>query len=178
MSHDNPMPNVAFRGMALLLRFMERFRKPAERLTKIGLKRGQTVLEYGCGAGSFTLPAARIVGDDGIIYAVDIHPLAIETVEKRVKQAGLGNVRTIRTDRDTGLPGESVDAVLLYDTLHLVSDKQALLAELHRVLKAAGFLSADHQHTDPDQFLATVTASGLFALQAQYGDTYSFAKAP
>jgi len=177
MNRDKPMPNWSFRGMAWLLRFTERFRKPADRLARIGLKRGQTVLEYGCGAGSFTIPAARLVGDEGLVYAVDIHPLAIETVEKRAEQAGLSNVRTIRTDRDTGLPDESVDVVLLYDTLHLVADKQALLAELHRVLKPGGFLSADHQHTDRNEFVAAVTTSELFALQAQHSEVFSFTKA-
>lgn len=86
---------------------------------------------------------------------MDIHPLAVDAVEKRARKAGLANVWTIRTDRDIGLPDESVDVVLLYDTLHLVADKQALLRELHRVLKPGGFVSADHQHTDRGEFVAT-----------------------
>jgi ubiquinone/menaquinone biosynthesis C-methylase UbiE len=170
------MPNLAFRAMAWTLRLMERFRKPDERLAQIGLRPGQTVLEYGCGAGSFTIPAARLVGDEGLVYAVDIHPLAIKMVEKRARKEGLANVRTILTDRDTGLSDESVDVVLLYDTLHLVGDKQALLAELHRVLEPGGFLSADHQHTAREDFLVTMTASGLWAFQAQQDETFSFTK--
>lgn len=170
------MPNWAFRGMALTLRLMERFRKPRERLEQIGLKRDQTVLEYGCGAGSFTIPAARIVGEGGIVYAVDIQPLAIETVEKRANRENLTNVKTILSDRDTGLPDANVDVVLLYDTLHLVTDKQALLKELHRVLKPDGFLSADHQHTDREDFLATLTAANLFSVQAENGHVLNFRK--
>jgi ubiquinone/menaquinone biosynthesis C-methylase UbiE len=174
MSHDKPMPNWSFRGMAFMLRLMEPLKKTRERLEKVGLKRGQTVLEYGCGIGSYTLPAAQLVGTEGTVYAADIHPLAIETVEKRVNKAGLANVRTILTDRDTGLPDESVDVVLLYDMLHLVRDKQALLAELHRVLKPDGSLSADHEHTDGDQFMATMTKGNLFHPNAENGKVSGF----
>ena len=162
--------------MAWTLKFMELFRKPKDRLAEIGLERGQTVLEYGCGAGSFTVPAAQMVGKEGTVYAVDIHPLAIETVEKRVKKERLANVKTILSDGDTGLPDTCVDVVLLYDTLHLVTDKQALLGELHRVLKPGGFLSADHQHTDRDDFLATLTAGSLFAVQTENGTVFNFHK--
>jgi ubiquinone/menaquinone biosynthesis C-methylase UbiE len=171
---EQPMPNWSFRGMAWMLRSMERFKKPGERLAKIGLAPGQTVLEYGCGAGSFTVPAARIVGEAGVVYAADIHPLAIEAVEKRVRQEGLDNIRTILTGRDTGLPDKSVDVVLLYDTLHLVRDKQALLQELHRVLRPDGTLSADHEHTDREAFLQTMTSGGLFSLRSRNGDVYAF----
>lgn len=176
MTSDKPMPNWSFKGMAVLLRLVERFKKPRERLEQIGLRRGQHVLEYGIGAGSFTIPAARIV-EDGTVYAADIQPLAIEAVAKRARKENLDNVRTILTDRDTGLPDESIDVVLLYDTLHMVRDKQALLQELHRVLKPAGFLSADHQHTAEAAFLETMTAGNLFALQSRNGQVFNFCKA-
>ena len=73
-------------------------------------------------------------------------------------------------------PDASVDVVLLYDTLHLVTDKQALLKELHRALKPDGFLSADHQHTDRKDFLATLTTGNLFCLQAENGHVLNFRK--
>ncbi len=170
------MPNWAFRGMAVALRLMERFKRPKERLVQASLKPGQTVLEYGCGAGSFTVPAAQIVGQDGIVYALDIQPLALETVQRRIGREGLSNVETILSDRETGLADESVDVVLLYDTLHLVRDKQGLLEELHRVLRASGFLSADHQHTDREEFVMTMTSGNRFKLQAENQHTLSFRK--
>ena len=169
MTQDKPMPNVAFRGMAFALRLMEPFKRSKERLTGAGLEKGQVVLEYGCGIGSYTIPAAQIVGDDGIVYALDIHPLSIATVSKRTAKAKLTNVKTILSDRDTGLPDESVDVVFLYDTFHLVRDKQALLKELHRVLKPGGFLSADHMHTAEDDFLDAMQAGNLFSFEAQRG---------
>jgi len=64
--HDNPLLPI--------------FRNPYRLLEVAGLKSGQKVLEVGCGPGFFTLPAAKIVGEEGYIYAVDVHPLAIKKV--------------------------------------------------------------------------------------------------
>jgi len=52
-------------------------RNPYKILERAGLKPGQNVLEVGCGPGFFTIPAAHIVGEEGKVYAVDTHPLAI-----------------------------------------------------------------------------------------------------
>ena len=169
MIQDKPMPNVAFRGMAFALRLMEPFKHSKERLIGAGLEKGQVVLEYGCGIGSYTIPAAQIVGDEGSVYALDIHPLAIASVNKRSTREKLTNIKTILSDRDTGLPDESVDVILLYDTFHLVQDKQSLLEELHLILKPGGFLSADHMHTARDDFLESMQAGNLFSLETQSG---------
>jgi len=155
--------------MAFALRLMEPFKRSRERLAGAGLEKGQVVLEYGCGIGSYTIPSAQIVGDEGAVYALDIHPLAIATVGKRVAKAKLTNVKTILSDRATGLPDESVDIILLYDTFHLVRDKQSLLEELHRILKPDGILSADHMHTARDDFLETMQAGNRFSFEAQSG---------
>ncbi len=182
MAQDKPMPNIAFRGMAFALKLMEPFKRSRERLAGAGLEKGQVVLEYGCGIGSYTIPAAQIVGDEGAVYALDIHPLAIAAVSKRAAKEKFANVKTILSDRDTGLPDESMDVILLYDTFHLVRDKQSLLEELHRVLKPGGFLSADHMHTAKDDFLETMQTGNLFSFKEQSGkslplNVFTFRKA-
>jgi len=48
-----------------------------------GAKRGNIILDYGCGIGFNTIPAAEIVGREGTVYALDVHPLAIKSVEKK-----------------------------------------------------------------------------------------------
>lgn len=58
----------------------------------------------------------------------------------------LANVETIHSDCKTGLPDNSVDAVLLYDTFHDLSDPDGVLEELHRVLKPDGILSFSDHH--------------------------------
>jgi ubiquinone/menaquinone biosynthesis C-methylase UbiE len=170
------MSNLDFRMMALTLRLREGFRDPRDELVLIGLRAGQVVLDYGCGAGSYTIPAAQIVGDEGRVYALDVHPLAVEMVEKRAAKQGLANVKTIYSDRDTGLPNSSVDVVLLYDVLHAVQDKQLLLQELGRVLKSGGILSVRPEHMAKAAFLATVEESGLFVRGKQLDEAYQFVR--
>jgi ubiquinone/menaquinone biosynthesis C-methylase UbiE len=172
------MSNMSFRGMSLWLKAREWFGNPRQRLEEAGLERGQAVLDYGCGIGSYAIPAAQIVGDGGVVYALDIHPLAVETVARRADKENLANVETIQSDRDTGLNDESVDAILLYDVLHSVPDKGALLCELYRVLKPGGSLSVVPDHMEEDVFLETVQAGNLFSLQARNGKVYWFSKCP
>ena len=45
--------------------------KPEEEIRKLGLKEGQKILDYGCGIGSYTFPAAKLVGEKGRVYALD-----------------------------------------------------------------------------------------------------------
>jgi ubiquinone/menaquinone biosynthesis C-methylase UbiE len=162
--------------MSLWLKARERFGNPRQRLEEAGLERGQAVLDYGCGIGSYAIPAAQIVGDDGVVYALDIHPLAIEAVARRAGRENLANVETIQSDRDTRLNEESVDVILLYDVLHSVPDKGALLHELYRVLKPGGSLSVVPDHMEEDVFLETMQGGNLFALRARNGQVYQFNK--
>lgn len=169
---------MSFRGMSLFLKVREWLGDPRQRLVEVGLEPGQAILDFGCGIGSYAIPAAQIVGDSGVVYALDIHPLAVETVERRARKENLDNVETIQSDGDTGLPDESVDAILLYDVLHSVPDKGGLLRELHRVLKYDGFLSVVPDHMEEDVFLATVQDGNLFSLQARHDKAYQFIRSP
>jgi ubiquinone/menaquinone biosynthesis C-methylase UbiE len=170
------MSNMSFRGLALWLRLREKLGDPRKRLREADLKSGQDVLDFGCGIGSFTIPAAQIVGEYGTVYGLDIHPLAIDAVERRATKANLGNIRTILSDRDSGLPDQSVDVVLLYDVLHSVADQQALLRELYRVLRPAGLLSVVPDHMTQDQILEIMGREDLFDFQAQRGESFAFRK--
>jgi ubiquinone/menaquinone biosynthesis C-methylase UbiE len=175
---DKPMPDIAFKFTAWMLGVMrDRFQNPRAKLEKIGIGEGQAVLDFGCGPGSFAIPAAQIVGERGKVYALDIHPLAIEAVEKKAKKEKLTNITAILSDRDTGLPDESIDVILLYDTIHMIKDKQALLEELHRVLKPDGLLSvwAPHQ-PKVNKTVEIVQGNGLFSLRDQDKKLLNFKK--
>jgi ubiquinone/menaquinone biosynthesis C-methylase UbiE len=168
--------DMDFRLMAVALRLREGLREPKENLLQVGLVAGQVVLDYGCGVGSYTIPAAQIVGKEGVAYALDKHPLAIDMVEKRATREGLANVRTIYSDRATGLPDQSVDVVLLYDVLHAIPDKQSLLQELGRVLKPGGILSVRPEHMNRADFLEIMETSGLFRPEKDRGEAYRFTR--
>jgi len=173
---DKPMPDISFRLMSLFFRIRDRFRNPGKQLQQVGIKEGQTVLDFGCGPGSYAIPAARMVGEKGRIYALDIHPLALRAVDRKAEKEGLTNITTILSDRDTGLPDESVDVVLLYDTIHLIEDKGALLRELHRVMKPAGVLSILAEHMKVEDILWIGTKDGLFCLRDRCGKLVNFEK--
>lgn len=64
------------------------------------------------------LDTARLVGGSGMVYALDVHPLAIQMVRNLASKMKLMNVRTIQSDCRTDLPDKSLDVVLLYDAFH------------------------------------------------------------
>jgi len=138
---QKPVPKAMFKMMAFTAMAFYKFMNLNKQVKRSGVREGQTVLDFGCGSGHFTVAAAQIVGQGGRVYALDIHPLAIKAVKKRVIKNNLSNVTTILSDRKTELPKDSIDVVLLYRTFYLVKDKERLLDELYRVMKPGGVLS-------------------------------------
>jgi len=171
---DKPMPDIGFKMMSLFFRLRDVFMNPRKLLEKVDIKERQIVLDFGCGSGSYVIPAARMVGENGMVYALDIHPLAISAVEKKANKEGLTNIATILSDRDTGLPDESIDVVLLYDVIRSIKDKRALLKELHRVMKANGLLSILAEHIKVEDVLEIAEKDGLFSLRDQHGKLLNF----
>ncbi|HET6451224.1 MAG TPA: class I SAM-dependent methyltransferase [Spirochaetia bacterium] len=144
-SIQKPMPDLRFRLMALEYRVRARPADVSRELRSLGVEPGMRVLDFGCGPGRYALPAADVVDVTGEVWALDIHPLAIAAVKKGAAARGLANVRTLLSDCATGLPAESMDVVLLFNALHDVDNKAAVLGELRRILKPKGrLLYKDH----------------------------------
>jgi precorrin-6B methylase 2 len=53
-------------------------------LRSIGITNGQILLDFGCGSGNYVIPAARIVGDEGVVYALDKNYYALDALMERV----------------------------------------------------------------------------------------------
>lgn len=107
------------------------------------------VVEFGCGYGTFTIPAARIV--KGTVYAIDIEADMVHATEKETGKAGLHNVKTILRDfmaKGTGLKDASVDYVMLFNILH-IEHPEILLKESYRILRPEGKLGIIHWDYDP-----------------------------
>ena len=151
--------------------------KPEEEVRKLNFKEGQKVLDYGCGIGSYTFPVARLVGEEGRVYALDKEPLAVKKVRERARREGLHNIETILSDCDTGLPDESVDVILLYGVLPEIEDKERLLRELYRVLKPSGYLSTRFCfRMKKERILEIMEGTNLFSLREQKGCILNFSK--
>ena len=174
---DKPVSNFHFKFMSFGYKFRDFFLPPKNILKEVGIKPGFHVLDYGCGPGSYTIAAAELVGRSGKIYALDIQPLAIRSVQSIASERQLMNVETICSDCRTGLPDNSVDMVLLYDILHTLSAPNGVLKELHRVLKPNGILSfSSGGHIKESEIISQMTNRGLFRLSGKGKSTYSFLK--
>ena len=173
---DKPQSNLDFKFMALGFKFRDFFLPRRNILKEVGIRPGFYVLDYGCGSGSYITAAAELVGKSGKMYALDIHPLAIQMARSIASKKQLTNVETICSDCETGLPDNSVDVVLLYDTFHDLGDPNGVLEELHRVLKPNGILSFSDHHMKEYEIVSKVTDKGLFKLLRKGKRTYSFLK--
>lgn len=173
---DKPMPKFHFKRMSFMFKLRDSFRPRKHILREVGIEPGFHVLDYGCGPGSYIIPLTELVGKSGKVYALDIHPLAIKRVQSIASKKGLTNVETISSSGCTELPDDTIDVILLYDTLHLLSDPQKVLKELHRLLKPTGILSLSDHHMKEDEILSKLTSRGLFRLSRKGKRTYSFLK--
>lgn len=172
----NRWSNLGFRAMAFTFKVRDFLRPRKDVLKEVEIKPGFHVLDYGCGPGSYIIAVAELVGKSGKVYALDIQPLAIRMVQRIASKKRLTNVETILSDCKTGLLDHSVDAVLLYDTFHDLSDQNGVLEELHRVLKPGGILSFSDHHMEENEIVSKVTNRGLFLLSRKGERTFTFAK--
>ncbi len=118
-------------------------------LQKLSLtERCTDVLEFGCGYGTFTIPAARIVR--GTIYTLDIDPEMVAATSAKADAAHLQNIELRLRDfalEGSGLPNASVDYVMLFNILH-ADERLTLLKEAWRVLGRNGKLAVIHWNYD------------------------------
>jgi ubiquinone/menaquinone biosynthesis C-methylase UbiE len=159
---DTPMSNLHFRAMTLTMKLRDLMAPRKDVLAEVGIAPGSHVLDYGCGPGGYVAHASELVGESGKIYALDIHPLAIESVQRLASKKRLTNVETICSDCKTGLPDNSIDV--------------AVLAELHRVLKPGGILSFNDHHMAEDEVISALSRTNLFRLSDRGKTTYTFVR--
>ena len=136
--NDEKEPSRIFFNLRYIFqRLKEPLSRPERKLRALGLKRGFKVLDVWSGTGVYTIPAAKLVGDKGFVYSMDVDPYAVEVLEKRCEKLGLKNVEIIFSDLETGLEKNSIDAILL----HKPKDTEKLIKELKRVSKQGCVLS-------------------------------------
>jgi ubiquinone/menaquinone biosynthesis C-methylase UbiE len=122
--------------------FQIKFADPQSIIDKLEINSGMTVADFGCGAGFFSLPIAKKVGEGGKVFALDVLPDKLESVESQAKTLNLTNVFTQRVNLEipggSKLDAESVDWVILKDILFQNKGKDKILEEAKRVLKKGG----------------------------------------
>lgn len=124
---------------------MAKFINPDSIVGQMDLAGGETIADFGCGGGYFTIPAARAVGADGSVYAVDVMPDKLAVTQSTARHGGFKNVTVVQADLEkllTGVPEASCDAVIICNILHQISSREALMRNAYRVLKTGGVVLA------------------------------------
>jgi len=114
-------------------------------LQRAGVALGMRVVDFGCGRkGHFALQAGKIVGPQGIVYAVDILRSALESLKTNAQIFGLSNIKPVWADLEiigsTKIPQGSVDFVMINNLLFQVENKKAVLEHAIKLLKDGGKL--------------------------------------
>jgi len=174
---EKPLKDSHFKMMALLFKIRDFFIPRRLVLKEVGIEAGFSVLDYGCGPGGYVADTSLLAGESGTVYALDHHPLAIQSVKKIIGKKSLSNVKTIHSAGETGLSDSSVDVVLLFDVLHELKNPESILQELHRVIKPGGLLAASDHHFKKEEIVPRITVGGLFEPAGRGKKTFTFRKA-
>lgn len=120
------------------------FINPDSIIAGLNIKVGYKIADFGSGSGYFTLIMARLVGENGIVTAVDVLQNKLDTVKTAAQAQGLFNISYVRGDLETaggsGLADSSQDMVMLANILFQSQKKTEMVKESGRVLKPGGEL--------------------------------------
>lgn len=144
-------------------------------LTNLGVKRGMTICDMGCGNGFYTLQLAKMTGPSGRVYAVDIQPEMLRLLARRADSQNVRNISPILgTLADPKLPSGKIDLILLVDVYHEFSHPVQMLAAMRTALSPTGVcalvefraeddnvpIKPEHKMTK-DQIMKEWTANGF-----------------
>lgn len=166
------MSNWTFKVMTMVFKIADFifFSFFERRVKKFNIQKGITVVDYGCGPGRYSKRFAKKVGDNGLIYAVDIHELAIETVEKMIKKENIKNIKTsLAKGNDNGkydskLPDNIADIVFAIDMFFIIKKPKDFLNEIKRILKKDGILIIDDGHQSRKTTKQKINEAGIFKI--------------
>ena len=175
-------PAPAFIGYFLDSNYRRRIQPPTQIIERSGIKKGDRVLEIGCGSGAYTTFVAREVGEDGIVEALDIQPAMLAQLKKKLAKPENSDIQNIRLHESSAyqLPFEegSIDLVYMITVLPEIPDQAKVLAEVRRVLKVNGILAVTEFFPDPDYPLSSTTSKkgekAGFDVEGLFGNLWTY----
>ena len=117
------------------------WQKPDQIMDALKIADSARVADIGAGAGWFTIRLAERVGPNGLVYAEDVQPQMLQSIERRVSREGFQNVRAVLgTNTDPNLPKGSLDVVLMVDSYQELAPENRVrfLRNLAAALKPNG----------------------------------------
>jgi ubiquinone/menaquinone biosynthesis C-methylase UbiE len=144
-------------------------------LKTIGIYKGQTILDCCCGDGTYTIPAAKLVGEEGLVYAIDRSDSKLDDLKDKIKLEKLQNIKIIEEDVESGISlPQRVEVVLLYDIFWYFGPRdkktERLLKEVYKVAKDNAMISVFPTHTSSNGikiFKEKMKATG-FSLESEH----------
>ncbi|MBM4161405.1 MAG: class I SAM-dependent methyltransferase [Ignavibacteria bacterium] len=138
------------------------------------VREGMTVLDVGPGMGYFSLPMARMVGEDGRVICVDIQGKMLESLRKRARRAGLlGRIETrLASESSLDLDDVSgtIDFTLAFAVVHETPDQTLLFGEIQSAMKSSALMllcepTGHVTRQDFDETLAFAHGAGFETVQ-------------
>lgn len=172
-----PIPHFLARAIDNPLR--RRMQPPDETALRHGLEPGMRVLEVGPGSGTYTLAAARRVGEQGCLVTIDIEPRMIERVVRRAEAEGVKNIEArVANVYDLPFDAGSFDAAYMIAVIGEIPDPDRAMLEFYRVLSPAGTLAFSELLQDPDYVRAATlirkAAAAGFRLKERMGNLFYY----
>ena len=171
----------AQKGFNLMLSFLDSplrsfINNPEKIITGSNLKKGDKVLELGCGSGFFTIAASKAVGENGWVHSTDLVDTAVSVTQKKVNENRLKNVIVSKADaHNTGLQSETYDKIILLGVVPApIIDLPIVLSESFRLLKPKGQLAI--WTVFPFWSSKSVTKSGFFNYLGKNNSVHLFEK--
>ncbi|HWR57743.1 MAG TPA: class I SAM-dependent methyltransferase [Thermodesulfovibrionales bacterium] len=155
----------------ILVSPLRRWLQAPEEILSPFISEGMNVLDIGCGMGFFSLPVARLVGENGNVVCVDLQEKMIKGLIKRATKAGLSERIDARTCRADTLGVDDVagkiDFALAFAVVHEVPDKERFLTEIRNALKETGklLISEPSGHVSEKEFDKTIVAAQSLGFQ-------------
>jgi ubiquinone/menaquinone biosynthesis C-methylase UbiE len=129
----------------------EREEHTAEMIRSLKLQPGDQVADIGVGTGYIARHMAKVIGPKGAVHGVDIQPEMLALLAKKMKEAGINNVRgVLGTISDPKLPPNSMDLVIMVDVYHEFSHPYEMMAGIVKGLKVGGRIAfVEYRGEDP-----------------------------
>jgi len=160
------IPNIAFKAMTLIMKLMDVFGQYSRKnFETLGLRPGQTVIDYGCGPARYIEFASNAVGKAGKVIAVDVHPLAIAKVKEKIIKQNLSNVEAVLAEKyTTSISTEFADIVYALDMFHMIEQPNEFLKELSRLAKRDGTIIIEDGHQPRTDTIQKIEKSGFLKI--------------
>ena len=136
-------------------------------LSRIGIKPGMKVLDFGAREGYDTLPAAKIVNTEGKVIAVDEDEKALNTLKEKASKKSIDNIEIINNNGKSNfdIQDNSIDFVILFDVFHELQGSDKYIKKLQRILKNKGILSVFDPHVKSKKKMKDKITSYNFPLK-------------